>query len=98
MYFSQIVWSLEKDEWQMMSEAEKTSFLDIARKKKPPQRIRSWGKGPFDRLRAMIKNWLRGSDLNGRPQGYEPCELPGCSTPHDSIAVGPTDYNVRREG
>ncbi len=21
-------------------------------------------------------------DLNQRPQGYEPCELPGCSTPH----------------
>jgi hypothetical protein len=24
---------------------------------------------------------LRGLDLNQRPQGYEPCELPGCSTP-----------------
>ena len=24
---------------------------------------------------------LRGWDLNPRPQGYEPCELPGCSTP-----------------
>lgn len=24
---------------------------------------------------------LRGVDLNHRPQGYEPCELPGCSTP-----------------
>ncbi len=28
-------------------------------------------------------NWLRGSDLNRRPQGYEPCELPGCSTPRN---------------
>ena len=28
-----------------------------------------------------IINWLRGTDLNRRPQGYEPCELPGCSTP-----------------
>jgi hypothetical protein len=26
--------------------------------------------------------WLRGAHLNRRPQGYEPCELPGCSTPH----------------
>ena len=25
--------------------------------------------------------WLRGPDLNRRPSGYEPDELPGCSTP-----------------
>ena len=24
---------------------------------------------------------LRGQDSNLRPQGYEPCELPNCSTP-----------------
>jgi hypothetical protein len=29
------------------------------------------------------KIWLRGLDLNQRPSGYEPDELPGCSTPHD---------------
>src|ERR1700686_5379558 len=30
--------------------------------------------------------WLRGLDLNQRPSGYEPDELPDCSTPrmHDS--------------
>ncbi len=27
------------------------------------------------------KTWLRGSDLNRGPSGYEPDELPGCSTP-----------------
>jgi hypothetical protein len=28
-----------------------------------------------------VLNWLRGWDLNPRPSGYEPDELPGCSTP-----------------
>src|SRR2546426_361359 len=27
------------------------------------------------------RDWLRGLDLNQRPLGYEPNELPGCSTP-----------------
>jgi membrane-bound lytic murein transglycosylase A len=26
-------------------------------------------------------DWLRGVDLNHRPLGYEPNELPDCSTP-----------------
>jgi hypothetical protein len=30
-----------------------------------------------------LRNWLRGLDLNQRPSGYEPDELPGCSTPRD---------------
>ena len=29
----------------------------------------------------LILKWLRGRDLNPRPSGYEPDELPGCSTP-----------------
>src|SRR5512144_1905669 len=29
---------------------------------------------------SMREIWLRGRDLNPGPQGYEPCELPDCST------------------
>src|SRR5690349_23711057 len=32
--------------------------------------------------------WLRGRDLNPGPQGYEPCELPDCSTPrHRCVGI-----------
>ena len=28
----------------------------------------------------QLGNWVQGLDLNQRPSGYEPDELPGCST------------------
>src|ERR1700692_3115424 len=31
------------------------------------------------------RRWLRGLDLNQRPSGYEPDELPDCSTPRQHI-------------
>ena len=33
------------------------------------------------RLKKTKEFWLRGVDLNHRPLGYEPNELPDCSTP-----------------
>lgn len=34
-------------------------------------------------------SWWRGFDLNERPFGYEPNELPGCSTPRHGIYFTP---------
>ena len=47
-----------------------------AGKKKTPQRLRTAG--------FLSGIWLREPDLNRRPSGYEPDELPGCSTPHQN--------------
>jgi hypothetical protein len=33
------------------------------------------------REKECALGWLRGMDLNHRPLGYEPNELPDCSTP-----------------
>src|SRR5207248_876706 len=36
------------------------------------------------RISKLRRGWLRGRDLNPRPLGYEPNELPDCSTPRQS--------------
>jgi hypothetical protein len=43
---------------------------------------------------TFLKNWLRGQDSNLRPRGYEPHELPDCSTPL-YIAAIVTSFIIR---
>ena len=38
-------------------------------------------KAPIRVMRAEALGWLREPDLNRRPSGYEPDELPNCSIP-----------------
>ena len=52
-----------------------------AHKQKPP---REGGVHVFDIVMLFL---LRGQDLNLRPSGYEPDELPGCSTPREWMGV-----------
>ena len=50
-------------------------FHSARRKSKEPRKL----------LFTRPLKWLRGPDLNRRPSGYEPDELPGCSTPRSGL-------------
>ena len=38
----------------------------------------------------LFGRWLRGLDLNQRPSGYEPDELPDCSIPRHRVLASET--------
>lgn len=46
----------------------------------------------FELIEDLGSVWLRGQDLNLRPSGYEPDELPGCSTPRYGVIDCPVWY------
>jgi hypothetical protein len=48
---------------------------------------------PGSRVSFMI--WLWGLDLNQRPFGYEPNELPGCSTPRYIFIISKISEKVK---
>src|SRR5438132_10927154 len=47
-------------------------------------------------LREGTFGWLRGVDLNHRPLGYEPNELPDCSTPLFYSSINSLACGARR--
>ena len=53
---------------------------DLGDRAVTPTQKRGHGNTPRP-LDHIERSWLRGRDLNPRPLGYEPNELPDCSTP-----------------
>ena len=59
-----------------------TSLVTEPRKRRNPLKA-----GFVKCLMTLVILWLRGQDLNLRPLGYEPNELPDCSTSRLSLRL-----------
>ena len=56
-------------------------------------------KGLADTSQPLDIFWWRGEDLNLRPSGYEPDELPDCSTPRQKKpTIRPRPHLVKKSG
>src|SRR5208282_1943106 len=71
-------WVHVADHWRGRSPTGTEVALPIASQEKPHATKNMIAAGWFDLIWGII---LRGKDLNLRPPGYEPGELPDCSTP-----------------
>ena len=70
-----------RQQWLTADYAAKRRILEIVLLNSRPDNKKALRRA---RRRASCSGKWRGQDLNLRPRGYEPRELPGCSTPRQS--------------